>query len=387
MSEQKKVRLGLIGAGGMGSGHVDRILKIDNMEITAVCDLEKERAEKVSEKTGATVFTDGDELINSGLVNAIMIATPHYDHTTYTVKGLQAGLHVLSEKPIAVHKADAQLMVEAANKHPELKFAAMFNQRTRGMYRKLKQLITSGELGNITRATWIITDWYRSQSYYDSGGWRATWEGEGGGVLLNQCPHQLDLYQWLFGLPTKVRAFGSLGKYHNIEVEDEIVAYCEFPNGATGSFIANTAEAPGSNRLEIACDRGLVIVEKDQIVFHRTEKSVAEDLKTTKERFAGPPAWECKVPYKESPHQEHETVLRNFADAILNDVELIAPGIEGIRSVELGNAMLYSALKNETIDMPLNAEAYKAMLMDLIENSDFQKQVGDTSVKDLSSSY
>lgn len=387
MSEKKTVRLGLIGAGSMGSGHVDRILRIDTITLTAVCDLEKERAEKVATKTGATVFTNADELIASGLVDAVMIATPHYDHTTYTIKALQAGLHVLSEKPIAVHKADALLMVEEAKKHPELKFAAMFNQRTRGMFKKIKQMITSGELGNITRATWIITDWYRSQSYYDSGGWRATWKGEGGGVLLNQCPHQLDLYQWLFGVPTKVRAFGALGKYHNIEVEDEIVAYCEFANGATGSFIANTAETPGTNRLEIACDRGLVIVEKDQIIFHRTEKSVSEDLRTTKERFAGPPVWECKVPYKESPYQEHETVLRNFADAILNGAELIAPGIEGINSVELGNAMLYSALTDVTVDMPLDAKAYKSMLMDLIANSKFEKPVGDTSVQDLSNSY
>jgi predicted dehydrogenase len=387
MSEKKQVRLGLVGAGGMGTGHVLRMAEMESINVTAICDLEQDRAENAAKTVDAKVFTDASEMYASGLVDAVFICTPHYAHTPLAVDALKAGLHVLTEKPIAVHKADAQLMIDEAAKHPELKFSAMFNMRTLGLYQKLKQLINSGELGKITRATWIITNWFRSQAYYDSGGWRATWEGEGGGVLTNQCPHQLDLYQWLFGMPSKIRAFGSLGKYHHIEVEDEITAYCEFPNGATGSFIANTAEAPGTNRLEIACDRGLVVVENNEIVFHRTEESVSHYLKTTKERFAIPGVWECKIPYKEAAYPQHDMIIRNFADAILNDVELIAPAVEGINSVELANAMVYSVLQDVTVDMPLDANAYKTMLEDLIKNSEFKKEVGDTTIVDLSKTY
>ncbi len=387
MSEKKQLRLGLVGAGGMGTGHIHRIKEMDSINVTAICDLEKDRAENAAKIVDAVVFTNATEMFDSGLIEAVFICTPHYAHTTLTIKALQKGLHVLTEKPVAVHKADAQLMNDEAAKHPDLLFAAMFNQRTLGLYQKLKQLIDSGELGQIFRVTWVITTWYRTQAYYDSGGWRATWEGEGGGVLTNQCPHQLDLFQWLFGLPTRIRAFGALGKYHKIEVEDEITAICDFPNGATGAFITNTCEFPGTNRLEIACNRGLVIVENDEITFRRTEEEVSHHLKTTDERFAGPGVWECKIPYKEAPYQQHDMIIRNFADAILNGTKLVAPGTEGIRSVELGNAMLYSALNDVTVEMPLDGEAYKAMLMDLIEKSDFVKEVGDTKIVDLNKSF
>jgi predicted dehydrogenase len=369
----EKVKLGFIGVGNMGSAHLAHAASNPRIEIQAVCDINKSVADAKAAQFNSIAYYDSCEMFQKAGIDGVVIATPHYDHTPLTIAALKAGIHVLCEKPIAVHKADAEKMLEEYSKHPELKFSAMFNQRTRGIFRKVKELIENGELGKIIRVNWIITDWFRSQTYYDSGGWRATWKGEGGGVLLNQCPHQLDLFQWFFGLPSKVRAHGSLGKYHNIEVEDEITAYCEFPGGATGVFIASTAEAPGTNRLEITADNGRLIVENENIEFKRTEVPVTKYLKETPERFKIPDCWNINIPYSELPGQEHQRILSNFVDSILDNTPLIAPAVEGINSVELGNAMLFSALNDVTVEMPLNSEAYKKMLEKLIADSTFEK--------------
>jgi predicted dehydrogenase len=369
----EKVKLGFVGVGNMGSAHLVHAASNPRIEIQAVCDIDKSVADAKAAQFNSTAYYDGCEMFQKAGIDAVVIATPHYDHTPLAIAALKAGIHVLCEKPIAVHKADAEKMLEEYSKHPELKFSAMFNQRTRGIFRKVKDLIENGELGKIIRVNWIITDWFRSQTYYNSGGWRATWQGEGGGVLLNQCPHQLDLFQWFFGIPTKVRAHGSLGKYHNIEVEDEITAYCEFPGGATGVFIASTAEAPGTNRLEITADNGRLIVENGKIEFKRTEIPITKYLKETPERFKIPDCWNISIPYSELPGQEHQRILNNFVDAILDNVLLIAPAVEGINSVELGNAMLFSALNDVTVEMPLDSQAYKKMLEKLIADSTFKK--------------
>ncbi|MCK5843279.1 MAG: Gfo/Idh/MocA family oxidoreductase, partial [Victivallales bacterium] len=221
-----EVRIGVVGLGGMGINHIGSIERSDGIRLSAVCDSQRDVAYEQAKKNDVKAFYDFDEMTKSGLIDAVLIATPHYFHTPLAVAALDAGIHVLTEKPVAVHKADVEKMIAAHAKRPELKFAAMFQMRTQGIWRKLKNLIDSGELGKIKRVNWIITNWYRTQAYYDGGGWRATWKGEGGGVLLNQCPHQLDLFQWLFGMPSKIRAKCALGKYHNIEVEDDVSAFC-----------------------------------------------------------------------------------------------------------------------------------------------------------------
>src|SRR5688500_7985296 len=217
-------------------------------------------------------FESAEKMIHSGAIDAILIATPHYQHTTLGIAALQRGVHVLVEKPISVHKADCERLI-AANKDNKLVFAAVFQMRTEPRFKKLKSLLTNRELGEVTRVNWIITDWFRTETYYASGGWRATWKGEGGGVLLNQCPHNLDIVTWLVGAPSKVRGFCQLGRFHNIEVEDNVTAYLEWPNGATGVFITSTGEAPGSNRLEIVGERGKLVVENQKISFTRNETS------------------------------------------------------------------------------------------------------------------
>lgn len=312
-------------------------------------------------------FTSTETMIRSGEIDAILIATPHYAHTTLGIDALEQGLHVLVEKPISVHKADAARLI-AAHTNPKQVFAAMFNQRTAPHYIKIRELIQSGELGEIRRVTWLITDWFRTSYYYDSGGWRATWAGEGGGVLLNQCPHNLDLFQWLFGMPSRVRANCHFGKFHDIEVEDDVTAVLDFPNGATGAFITSTGEAPGTNRLEIAAERGRLVVENGKLLWRRNEIGTAEYCRTATSAFSTPPVWNIEIPIAGSGEQ-HNGILKNFVAAVLDGVPLIARAEEGIHSVELGNAMLMSTFLDQAIDLPLDAARYEALLQEKIANS------------------
>ena len=319
------------------------------------------------------------------MCDAVLIVTPHYAHTTIGIDALRAGLHVLVEKPISVHKADCERLI-AAHKNRKQIFAAMFNQRTDPRYRKLRQLVQDGTLGKLDRITWIITDWFRTDAYYASSEWRATWGGEGGGVLLNQCPHNLDLWQWMFGMPQRVRAFCSLGRKHNIEVEDEVTAYLGYDSGCSGVFITSTGESPGTNRLEVAAEYGKVVIEGNGIRFTRNEESVNTFLKTTPELWARPDVWNVEIPTNGTGGQ-HAAILQNFIDAIVEGSPLLAPAAEGIRSVELGNAMLYSSETGMTVELPLNGKAYERMLKHKIKTSRFAKKTKATKPGDISRSY
>lgn len=264
----------------------------------------------------------------------------------------------------------------------------MFNQRTRQAHRKIKQMIENGEFGKIVRVNWTVTDWFRSQSYYDSGSWRATWAGEGGGVLLNQCPHHLDLFQWFFGLPVKVRSTVSIGKYHDIEVEDDVNTYCEFADGSTGNFITSTGEFPGTNRLEISGTRGRMVFEDGVIKFKRTEVDVNEFCRSTPESFPSMDTWNIVVPTRKDTGHEHQDVIEAFVKAVLDPkAKLVAEGEEGIRSVEFGNAMLYSGLKGEEVSIPMDTVKFDAMLDDLIKNSKFQKKEVKEAIVDMGNSF
>lgn len=385
MPKVKEVRLGIVGLGNMGSVHARNIIagEVPRCNLTAVCDSNSEKLEEFTDQEKFSTMTD---MIRSGSINAVIIATPHYDHTILGIEALKAGLHVLVEKPISVHKADCERLIKAHTKRSQV-FAAMFNQRTDPYYIKIKNMIESGELGKIRRINWIITDWFRTEAYYASGGWRATWAGEGGGVLLNQCPHNLDLYQWMFGLPSKVRGFCTLGRYHDIEVEDDVTAYFEYPDGATGVFITSTGEAPGTNRLEITAERGRLVYEADKLTFRRNEQETSAFSKETDQSFGGPPVWNVEIPVTGGHGEQHVGILKNFTNAILDKTPLIAPAKEGIKSVELGNAILCSSLKNQTIDLPMNGKSFETILKNLIKNSKFKKKVRKNVKADMASSY
>lgn len=385
MNKSDTVRLGIIGLGNMGTSHADKVLggEVPGLELTAIADSDPTRLEKY---TDITKFSDAVALIESSAIDAVLIATPHYDHTALGIAALQAGLHTLVEKPISVHKADCERLI-AAHTNKDLVFAAMFNQRTDPAYLKLRELIQSGELGAIQRINWIITDWYRTETYYRSGGWRATWGGEGGGVLLNQCPHNLDLLQWLFGMPSKITANCQLGRFHNIEVEDAVTALLEYPSGATGVFITSTGEAPGTNRLEVAADHGKIVIENGSFKYTRTETLVPEHLETATTSFGKPEAWNVEIPIIGNGEQ-HVGIMKNFTNAILKGDELLAPAAKGIHSVELANAMLHSGFERTTVELPLDAALYEKALKKRIETSTYIKpEVIATEVTDMSSSF
>lgn len=381
-----KVRIGIIGMGNMGKYHADYLLKgeVAGAQLAAVCSTSPQKLEAYKDQ--AEIFSDGVEMIKSGSIDAVLIATPHYQHTSLGICAFEQGVHVMVEKPISAHKADGERLIEASNKHPDIVFGAMFQLRTEPRYLKIKKLIDDGELGEIVRINWIITDWYRTEAYYASGGWRATWRGEGGGVLLNQCLHQLDALQWLVGMPSKVRSFAQLGRFHDIEVEDNVTAYLEYPNGATGVFISSTGEAPGSNRFEIAGTRGKLVLENDQIQFTRNENCMIEHSKTSKIGFSKPEVWDVNIPF-DNATLPHAILMRNFVNAIREGEELIAPGNDGLNSVELANVLLYSSLVDQSVEMPMDGAAFEAKLNTLIKESTHQKKVVEVSSEDFASSF
>lgn len=386
-----QVRLGVIGCGGMAQSHMAYFNKVSGLKFTAASDVDPATLKKVTEQYGVTGFDDGHKLIESGLCDAILVATPHYFHPEYSIAGFKAGLHVLTEKPVAVSAKEAQRVNEehAKVKGKGILYAAMFNQRTRADWRHVKRMVDSGQIGQLIRVSWTITNWFRTQSYYDSGGWRATWKGEGGGVLINQCPHNLDLFQWFVGMPSKVHAMVGLGKHHNIEVEDEVVAMLEFPNGAVGTFITSTGEAPGVNRLEIVGDNGTLIAGDGGMRFIQNCIPAREFCRTTSERFATPERVTYDIePGGKSP--EHQGITQNFVNVILGkEKKLIAEGEEGIHGLELGNAMLMSGLTGKPVSLPTDRDAFDNLLKDLIKNSKFEKKEvrQPATVGDLAGTY
>ncbi len=359
-----EVRIGIIGLGGMGSNHAKMILsgQVPRLRLTAVADVSQSRLDWAKENLpeDMALFSDGRALIDSGKCDAVLIATPHYFHPEYVVYALEHGVHALSEKPAGVYTKQVRAMNEAAEKSDKV-FAIMFNQRTNCVYRKLHEMIESGELGQLRRVNWIITDWYRTQAYYDAAGWKATWDGEGGGVLLNQCPHQLDLLQWLCGLPVKVRAFCHEAKWHDIEVEDDVTAYMEFGNGATGVFVTTTGDAPGTNRLELTFEKAKIVCEYDRLTYDRLTVNERDFCRTEKNGFAKPQTERITVE-TDGRNEQHAGVLKAFTARILDGTPLIADGTEGIRALMLSNAMFLSSWLDRTVTLPIDEDLFLAEL-------------------------
>ena len=382
-----KLRLGLIGLGNIGRHHATYLLdgKVPRCELQAVAAPSTSKTSPYAAR-GLATFSDGLKLIDSGTVDAVLIATPHPSHVELGIAALKAGLHVMVEKPLAAHKADAERLLAVAQLHPELRLAGMFQLRMEPRYARIRTLLDAGELGRLQRVTWINTDWFRTEAYYSSGGWRATWQGAGGGVLLNQCLHNLDVLCWLLGTPTTVRGFVQLGRWHDIEVEDEATAFLEFGNGATGVFVGSTGESPGTNRLELTGTRGRLVLENQRLTFIRNESDANEWSRTTSTGFTPPPVWNCEIPFENHP-APHAALMQNFTAAILDGVPLIAPGEAGLASVELANAIVYSGLTGQSVAMPLDGAAWEQKLSELIRNSNRKKVVRVAETADFAASF
>ena len=386
----EKIKLGIIGIGNMGSGHAGNIKngKCPEIELVAIADINPERLDWAKEQNYAeniAYFNTAEEMLDSGIINACIIAVPHYDHTKYAIECMKRGIHVMVEKPAGVYTKQVREMNAEAEKHPEVVFGMMFNQRTNCVYRKLRELVQSGDYGEIRRTNWIITTWYRPQCYYDSGDWRATWSGEGGGVLLNQCPHQLDLWQWICGMPVKVESHLHFGKWHDIEVEDDVTTYVEYANGATGVFVTTTGDAHGTNRFEIQMDRAKFVIENDKLIMTEYEMTEQEFSKTNTSPFATVKSKTFEVE-TDGENPQHPGVLNAWANAILHGGKLIAEGKEGINGLTISNAMHLSAFLGKEVEIPFDEEVYYNELMKRVATS--KRKVGVKSVfADTSDSY
>ena len=361
---KEKIRFGVIGLGNQGSTYVLKLFdegKIENGVVTAMCDCNPAKIEAIKQKTknnAAQYFTDYKQMLASGLCDAALIETPHYLHPEMAIECFRHGIAAISEKPAGVYAEQVKEMNEAAKKSG-VPFAMMFNQRTNCVYRKMRELYLSGEIGTLQRVSWTITDWFRTQHYYDTGSWRATWAGEGGGVLINQCPHQLDLIGWILGeLPATVRGFCEYGKWHDIEVEDEVTAFFTYRNGATGVFITTTGETPGANRLEISGTKGKLLCEGDKLYLYRNAQDGKVFCLTSQESFAKPKCVREEV-QTDGKNPQHAGIINNFANALLGKEELFVAGTEGIHGVELMNAIELSGwLGGEAVSLPVDGKEY-----------------------------
>ncbi len=386
MSE--KIRVGIVGIGNMGTSHLRnyKAEKMPEIEITAVCDIKAARLEWAEKEFPEIArFESYDEMLDSGLCDAMLIAVPHYDHPPMAIKALEKGLHVMTEKPAGVYTKQVREMNEAAAKSDKT-FGIMYNQRTNPMYRKAREIVKSGEYGEIKRVNWIITDWFRTQAYYNSGGWRATWSGEGGGVLLNQCPHNLDLWQWICGMPNKIKAVCRVGQWHDIEVEDDVMIYAEYPNGASGVFITTTGDYPGTNRLEITLDRAKLICEDNKLRMYVLENNTSDIITKFEDGFAKIGGEWVEVEL-EGENNQHSGVMNAFAGHILRGEELIAKGEEGINGLTISNAAFLSSWLDKTIELPIDEDLYYAELEKRIKTSKVKTNVVERTKEDMSSTY
>ncbi len=402
------VRLGLIGCGGaMARFHESYFEDVDGLAYAACTDRNTDAAKESAEKHGCRAFGTAEALIDSGEVDLILIATPHFTHPVFAQRAFEHGIHVITEKPLAVTAHDGQATIDAfeqaRKQKQDLVFAGMFQQRTFAQWQAVKRLCADGSIGEVMRVSWTITDWFRTQTYYDAGGWRATWKGEGGGVLLNQCPHNLDLLCWFVGQPSKVTALAELGKHHHIEVEDDVTAILQWPNGASGTFVTSTGQTPGINRLEIVGNNGTVVADQmpgddaHTITYYRTHRPVDVFTKECPERFAEVPADKLVIaPADGDKRPNHQRIVQNVIDTIRSGAgqpALLTPAPEGLLGLELGNAMLMSGLKNTPIALPMPAEgelsrkAYANLITHLGETSTFKKNEVKASNADMGSSF
>lgn len=379
-----KVRFGIIGIGNMGSTHAKNLYdnKIENAVLSAVCDINKTKLDWAENTLkGVKVYTDYNDLLSCGEVDAVIIATPHYLHPVIAIEAFKKGLNVLTEKPAGVYIQKVKEMNLEAEKSGKA-FGIMYNQRTNSIFKKAHELVSSGELGELKRVVYIITNWYRRQEYYDSGSWRATWADEGGGVLINQCPHNIDIMQWIVGMPISVTSFCGYGKYHDIEVEDDVSAFFRYENGATGALFTSTGENPGTNRLEISTDKAKIVIENGKLCLWKYNISEKEYRNYTAKDFEN----NVKCEYTEFLQDEykmsaHNMILQNFTNHILNGEELIAPGYDGIKGLTISNAIHLSDWLKESVNIPFDDEKHKTLLMEKVKTSKPKKTlVTDESV-------
>lgn len=384
------IHIGVIGVGNMGSTHCKRLVEgeVKNACLSAICDIREDRLLAIKNKLnlqGVAEFSSSKDFFSSNAMDAVIIATPHYLHPVLAIEALNNNYHVLVEKPIGVYTKQARELIKVASLKNDKVFGIMLNQRTNPYYIKARELVKNGTIGQIQRICFIITDWFRTQSYYDSADWRATWKGEGGGVVINQCPHNLDLITWMFGLPRKVHAFCKNGKYHTIETEDEITVYLEFDNNMTGVLIASTGEAPGTNVIEICGNKGKLVLDGPQsLKLYQAETDSISHIKHEFGPWKKPECFESTINVKSNPQKprggQHLEIINNWISAILGDKSSFIDGAEGLNSLILANAIYLSTWLDQTVNIPFNEDQYYLLLKERADNSRFRKSVKEREI-------
>lgn len=374
-----KIRVGVVGFGGQGSVYVGFLKAglVKNGILSAVCDINSDKLDAQYKKfhLKCSKFTDYEEMFKSGCVDAVIVTTPHYLHPVIVGEALRNNIHAMSDKPAGVYTKQVKEIIALSDEHPELYCGLMLNQRTNNTFRKIRKMISDGVIGEIKRINWVITDWYRPQSYFDSSPWRATWVGEGGGVLFNQAPHQLDLLQWITGMmPVKIRAFCHFGKWHDIETEDDVTAYLEYENGASGMFITSTADYPGTNRLEILGTKGKLVCDNAKNLTFYKSKTDERDFNDNYKGGFGTPGKKVKHIHTRKISGMHLEVINNFVSSIYNGSDLNIKYKEGLNGVEIADAMLLSQWLDKSISLPIDDDLYW---------SELQKRIGKSQLRNV----
>jgi predicted dehydrogenase len=378
-----KLRVGVVGLGNIGRQHIARIQggAVQGATLSAVA---ARNPPAGLNAPGAAVFSDYRELADSGLCDAVIVATPTMSHAEIGRYVLERGLHLMLEKPMGLSLGEAESLLAAAGS--EQVFAVMLNQRIDPVYAHMKSMLDSGLLGPLQRTQWTMTNWFRPEVYFQVSDWRATWRGEGGGLLMNQCIHNLDILQWLCGMPLVVNGFCSFGKYHDIEVEDEATAHFEYANGASGVFVGSTGEAPGVNRLDIVGDLGMLSYDGEVLTHTRNIPGAAQYNRDTRDMF-GQPQQESAVITVPAATDQHAAMLQNFVDAISSGAELIAPALQGLDSLALANAILLSSWQGQRVTLPLDSFAYQQQLEIRLARSSLRQKADIEVHVDMEKSY
>lgn len=380
---RQRVRLGVIGLGNIAQRHIQNIGSglIADCELTALC---SRVPPELATATGIPYFADHLALIASDLCDAVLIATPTFTHYEIGAAALGAGLHVLMEKPLGLSVQEGEDLL-ALQKDGQV-FGLMLNQRVDPVFVAMREVVRSDSLGDITRTHWTMTNWFRPEIYFQVSEWRATWRGEGGGLLVNQCIHNLDIYQWLCGMPRSVKACCRFGRHHDIEVEDEVTAYFQYDSGATGVFIGSTGEVPGINRLDIVGDKGTLSFDGQRLLLTRIDPAASQFSRETREMF-GMPNLSISDITPDRGGNQHAEMLRNFCSAVLDGYALIAPAADGINSLALANGMLLSTWEQAEIALPLDKVRYQRALEQRIANSSLRQKANEEVHVDMGASF
>ncbi len=383
MTEQGTLRVGVVGLGNIARQHIENMLsgQAGACRLAATC---SRNPSEYADGLDIPHFTQLQALIDSATCDAVLVATPTFNHLEAGSAVLDAGLHLMMEKPLGLSIAEGEQLL--ARQGQDQVFALMLNQRTDPLFLAMREQIAGGVLGQITRTHWTMTNWFRPEVYFQVRDWRATWRGEGGGLLVNQCIHNLDIFQWLCGMPASVRGFCRFGRYHDIEVEDEATAYFDYEGGASGVFIGSTGEAPGVNRLDIVGDRGQLSFDGERLLLTINEPATSEYNRSTRDMFGMPDSSTTDITPDRSVNQ-HGAVLANFAAAVLEGEPLIAPAADGLDSLALANAMLLSTWESREVHLPLDSAVYQRALAQRLEGSSLREKADIEANIDMGASY